>query len=123
MTTQYAPTYPAAQALQEQLRAERPFAEVRIDPAYGIGYNVVAETRCHECGARVDGEPESPNASYGYADEMAEVYLDASTLRANAGGQSVLVDDIPDSAFGPFIVHADPCSRTESAGRPKYTYA
>lgn len=77
-------------------------------------------TRCYEC-----GEPFQYDAS-GCAtpgNEQAEVYLDVDTIRANAGGQDVLVDDIPESEFGPFLVHADPCYSTTVAGRPKYTLA
>lgn len=54
--------------------------------------------RCHECGA-----------SFAANDERAEVYLDPRAMKANAGGQAVLVDELPDDAFGPFLVHADPC--------------
>lgn len=69
------------------------------------------DPRCKECGEKL-----------GDADR-AEVYINADTLRANAGGQYVLVDDIPDSDFGPYLVHADPCSRAETGGRPTYELA
>ena len=71
-------------------------------------------TRCHEC-----GELFRPGQ------EQAEVYLDPETLRAQAGGQWVLVDDMPESAFGPFLVHADPCYTATSRDRlqPKYALA
>lgn len=55
------------------------------------------DPRCRECGALL-----------GDADR-AEVYLNPDALRRQAGGQHVLVDDIPEEAFGPFLVHADPC--------------
>jgi len=120
MTTTYAATYPEAQRQRAIVEELRPFATVEIVPAYGLGYNVTDETRCRECGAPIEmeqtGDTELPVAA-------AEVYLNAETLRANAGGQSVLVDDIPESAFGPFLVHQEPCAFTLVAGRPRYELA
>lgn len=64
---------------------------------------------CHECGSALTA-----------SDDRAEVYLNALTLKERAGGQDVLVGDIPDEAFGPFIVHADPCY---TSNREKYDLA
>jgi hypothetical protein len=80
-------------------------------PLYGESHPRHPDPRCKECGERL-----------GDADR-AEVYINADTLRDNAGGQWVLVDDIPESEFGPYLVHADPCSRAEEGGRPKYDLA
>lgn len=72
---------------------------------------------CHECGATI------PMIDAGGVDlpavECAEVYLDAATMKANAGGQAVLVDELPDDAFGPFLVHVECYLGT----RPKYELA
>lgn len=66
------------------------------------------DPRCKECGERLGDS------------ERAEVYIDDSYLRRMAGGQHVLVDDIPESAFGPYLVHADPCYL---ANKEKYSLA
>lgn len=81
----------------------------------------VKDPRCYECGSLLDTEDmgfEFPSPI-----DAAEVYLDPETLKANAGGQWVLVDDMPDEEFGPFLVHADPCFRAQRGGLPKYTLA
>lgn len=64
--------------------------------------------RCKECGEIL-----------GDADR-AEVYVDPDHLRRGAGGQHVLVDDIPDEMLGPYLVHAEPCF---TGNRAKYGLA
>lgn len=54
------------------------------------------DSHCKECGEYV-----SPT------EERCEVYLDADEMKAYAGGQWVLVDDIPEDQFGPYILHAE----------------
>lgn len=72
--------------------------------------------RCHECGEL-----------FKEGDDQAEVWLNAKKLMDEAGGQWVLVDDMPESAFGPFLVHQDPCftgtSMNQERGLPKYELA
>lgn len=55
------------------------------------------DPRCHECGERLAEA------------DRAEVFL---TGRSESAW-----------TYGPFLVHADPCFRTESGGRPKYSLA
>lgn len=73
----------------------------------GISHPRHPNPQCHECGALLTE-----------SEDRAEVYLNPDYLRDQAGGQHVLVDDIPEEQFGPFLVHADPCytSHTDKYG-------
>lgn len=124
--TEYRGTSPAEHALEEigdiMLADDRDFErevkvlaelialwEIReVEPETYPSSPRHPDPRCHECGERLGDE------------DRAEAYLDPASLKRRAGGQDVLVDELPEDAFGPFLLHADPCF---TANREKYALA